>query len=107
MYLKLEYTGEVPSESSQYDFFIGEWDVVVKEHNKEGQVVDSAKGVWWAKYLHDKRVVFDDVVFSDGHGKIQPGFPSLRTYSPKLLCICPLCQLRHCVVILEHGKMAR
>ena len=82
--LELEYTGEVPKESSQYDFFIGEWDVVVKEHDKDGKVIDSAVGVWWAKYLHNKRVVFDDVVFSDGKGKIQPGYPSLRTYSPKL-----------------------
>ncbi len=81
--LKLEYTGKVPEESSQYDFFIGEWDVIVKEHDKDGKVIDSAEGVWWAKYMHGKRVLFDDVVFSDGNGKIQPGYPSLRTYSVK------------------------
>jgi len=82
--LKSEYVGEVPVESSQYDFFIGEWDVLVTEYSKEGEVKDTAKGVWWAKYIHDKRVLLDDIVIFDGKGKLYPGYPSLRTYSPKL-----------------------
>lgn len=82
--LKMEYAGERPKESTQYDFFIGEWDVTVYQYDDKGEIVDSADGVWFVKYLHDKRVIFDDVVFSDGKGKLQPGYPSLRTYSPKL-----------------------
>jgi len=82
--LKSNYVGEVPAESSQYDFFVGEWNVSVKVHNKAGKVVDSGNGVWWAKYLHGKRILFDDVVFFDVDNKISTGYPSLRTFSTKL-----------------------
>ncbi len=82
--LKSDYVGEVPKESSQYDFFIGEWDIVLNEYDKQGKIKDTAKGIWWAKYLHNKRVLYDDLVIFDGKGKLYPGYPSLRTYSPKL-----------------------
>lgn len=82
--LKNDYVGEVPAESSQYDFFVGEWDVLITQYNRDGEVIDTGKGVWWAKYIHDKRVLFDDIVTFDGKGKLYPGYPSLRTYSPKL-----------------------
>jgi len=82
--LKQEYVGETPQQSSQYDFFIGEWDIFLTEYDKSGKVKDTAKGVWWAKYIHDKRVVYDDVVLFDGKGKLHAGYPSLRTFSKKL-----------------------
>lgn len=82
--LNRDYLGEIPEGSSQYDFFIGEWDITVKEYNKEGELVDTAEGLWYAKYLHGGRVVFDDVVIFGEEGKMYPGFPSLRTYAPKI-----------------------
>lgn len=82
--LKREYVGELPPESSQYDFLIGEWDIKVVSYDKDGNASEPMKGIWWSKYLHGGRVLFDDVVLFDGEGKLHPGFPSLRTYSPKL-----------------------
>lgn len=82
--LKHDYVGELPPESSQYDFLIGEWDIEVTSYDNEGKASEPMKGVWWSKYLHGGRVFFDDVILFDGNGKLYPGFPSLRTYSPKL-----------------------
>lgn len=81
--LKRDYIGEIPKGSSQYDFFIGEWDVDVQTFKKDGSKDQSLKGIWYAKYLHDKRVLFDDVVFFGEEGKLYPGYPSLRTFSEK------------------------
>lgn len=82
--LKREYVGNVPTESSQYDFLVGEWDVKVKVFKENGSVDSEMQGVWWAKYLHGKRVLMDDVVLFADDNKLHPGYPSLRTYSPKL-----------------------
>lgn len=81
--LAKEYIGELPEGSKQYDFMIGEWDVVVEEYDNNGKVVDTAEGIWYAKYLHGGRVFFDDVVLFGPNDKLLPGFPSLRTYDPK------------------------
>ena len=82
--LSRDYIGELPAQSTQYDFLIGEWDVDVKAFKKDGSVESEMKGIWYAKYLHGKRVLFDDVVLFGENNKLHPGFPSLRTYSPKL-----------------------
>lgn len=82
--LQRDYVGELPAESHQYDFLIGEWDIEVTSYDKDGKASEPMKGIWWSKYLHGGRVFFDDVVLFDGGGKLYPGFPSLRTYSPKL-----------------------
>ena len=81
--LERDYIGEVPAGSSEYDFFVGEWDVKAVTHKKDGTVDQELNGIWYAKYLHGKRVLFDDVVFFAEEGKLHPGYPSLRTYSEK------------------------
>ena len=82
--LAMEYEGDVPDESSQYDFLIGEWDIELISYNEDGSKNSPLKGLWWAKYLHGKRVLFDDVVIFGESGKLLAGYPSLRTFSKKL-----------------------
>ena len=79
-----QYTGDIPTESNQYNFLLGEWNIAKKHYNANGEQINKQIGTWSAKSLHGGRAVHDDQVFIDTKGQYTPGIQSLRTYSTKL-----------------------
>jgi len=79
-----KYTGNIPTESTQYNFLLGDWNIVKKQYDANGQQINKQIGKWWAKSLHGGRAIHDDQIFVDDKKQHSPGTQSLRTYSTKL-----------------------
>jgi hypothetical protein len=56
----LRYLKGASSNSRQYEFFIGDWDVAAIKYDGEGSVLFQYKAKWSAKYLNEGRMVIDD-----------------------------------------------
>ena len=78
------YSGDIPKESHQYDFLIGNWNIVKTLYDIDGELPDKQVGKWWAKPLHGGRAIHDDRVYVNDNEQQIPDIQSLRTYSPKL-----------------------
>lgn len=77
----LRYLKGAPSESLQFDFLIGDWDVAGTRYTPDGAVLMQYKASWNAKYLNDKRMVIDDFKALAPTGQDVSSYVTLRTYS--------------------------
>ena len=77
------YLAGVPKESTQFEFFIGDWDCETKRFDPfSGKVVAEYSGYWHAEYLFDKRVVFDTFTRYSPTGEEAGVGIQVRTFCP-------------------------
>jgi len=77
----LAYRSGVPSEASQFDFLIGEWEARTTRYRPDGSELGGYAGTWRARHLHDARMVLDEfTAFLDDRSEISY-MATLRTFS--------------------------
>ena len=65
----------------QFDFLIGDWDVVANRYAADGSVDVTYQAIWSAQYINDKRMIIDDSKALAPTGEPVSSFVTLRTYS--------------------------
>jgi len=78
------YVGQLPEESHQYDFMIGDWDIATTGFDVKGNITGTGKGIWWAEHMHGGRVVYENAVMINDDGTLEANMPAMRTYVPEL-----------------------
>jgi hypothetical protein len=68
-------------ESRQFDFLIGDWDIVASRCKPDGSLLLQYQGSWSARHLNEGRMVFDDFKAFSPTGKEISSYVTLRTYS--------------------------
>ena len=78
-----EYLKGTPAESSQFDFLLGHWNTKLEKFDAAGNVIANTHGRWHGRWLHDRRIFFDEFHSYVPGGKTQISYMStLRTYDP-------------------------
>ena len=77
----LSYRQGVPEESSQLDFFLGEWDARTTRFRPDGSEIGAYGGTWRARHLHDGRMILDEFIARLDDGSEISYMATLRTYS--------------------------
>jgi hypothetical protein len=75
------YLRGVSPEGKQFDFLIGEWDVIATRYKEDGSVLMQYNARWYAQYLNDGRMVMDDFKACLPTGQAISSYVTLRTYS--------------------------
>lgn len=75
------YLKGAPPEGKQFDFLIGEWDVVATRYKEDGNVLMQYNARWCAQYLNEGRMVMDDFKACLPNGQEISSYVTLRTYS--------------------------
>lgn len=70
-------------ECLQFDFLIGRWTVDCSRYGEDGKLLHKYGGTWHAEYLHDRRMVLDDLTLCLPSGEEAASFVTLRTYSSR------------------------
>ena len=70
-----------PSESRQFAFLIGDWEVAATRYKEDGSPLFQYKASWNAKYLNDGRMIVDDFKAYAPTGEAVSSYVTLRTYS--------------------------
>ncbi|MBI1890590.1 MAG: hypothetical protein HYS18_08090 [Burkholderiales bacterium] len=69
-----------PEESRQFDFLIGDWDVIGSRYKENGDVLMQYMAMWSARYLNQGRIVMDDFKAYAPTGQEISSMVTLRTY---------------------------
>jgi hypothetical protein len=77
----VRYLKGANTESRQYDFLIGDWDVEATKYKEDGSVLFQYRAKWSAKYLNEGRMVMDDFKAYSPAGQEISSYVTLRTYS--------------------------
>jgi hypothetical protein len=77
----VRYLKGANTESRQYEFFIGDWDVAATKYKDDGSVLFNYKAKWSAKYLNEGRMIMDDFKAYAPSGQEISSYVTLRTYS--------------------------
>ena len=77
----VRYLKGATAQSRQFDFLIGNWNVVVTRIKDDGSVLFQYKAKWEARYLNDGRMIIDDFKACGPSGEEVSSFVTLRTYS--------------------------
>jgi hypothetical protein len=77
----LRYLKGATAQSRQFDFLIGNWDVVATRFKDDGSVLFQYKAKWDAKCLNAGRMIIDDFKACGPSGEEVSSFVTLRTYS--------------------------
>jgi hypothetical protein len=75
------YLKGATAQSRQFDFLIGNWDVVATRFKDDGSVLFQYKAKWEATYLNDGRMIMDDFKACGPSGEAISSFVTLRTFS--------------------------
>ena len=77
----LRYLKGQSSESRQFDFLIGDWDVAATRYKEDGSVLLQYRASWQARHLNEGRMVMDDFKALAPTGQDVSSYITLRTYS--------------------------
>jgi hypothetical protein len=77
----LRYLKGATAQSRQFDFLIGNWDVVATRFKDDRSVLFQYKAKWEAKHVNDGRMIIDDFRACGPSGEEISSFVTLRTYS--------------------------
>jgi hypothetical protein len=77
----VRYLKGATAQSRQFDFLIGNWDVVATRFKDDGTTLFQYKAKWEAKYVNDGRMIIDDFRACGPSGEAISSFVTLRTYS--------------------------
>jgi hypothetical protein len=77
----VRYLKGATAQSRQFDFLIGNWDVVATRFKDDGTTLFQYKAKWDAKYVNDGRMIIDDFRACGPSGEEVSSFVTLRTYS--------------------------
>ena len=77
----VRYLKGATAQSRQFDFLIGNWDVVATRFEDDRTVLFQYKAKWEAKYVNDGRMIIDDFKACGPSGEEFSSFVTLRTYS--------------------------
>jgi len=77
----VRYMKGATAQSRQFDFLIGDWDVVTTRFKDDGTALFQYKAKWEAKYVNDGRMIIDDFRACGPSGEAISSFVTLRTYS--------------------------
>ncbi len=80
------YVQGPPPEMSQYAFFIGDWDCELRAHPPGGGKPLAFAATWTARWVHDGRMLLDDLTVFLPDGREALGWLNLRTWSPEEGC---------------------
>jgi hypothetical protein len=80
------YLKGAPPEMSQYEFFVGDWDCELRVHPSDGGPVLTLRAEWSARWVHERRMLVDDLsVFLPNQQEVL-AWLNLRTYSEETGC---------------------
>jgi hypothetical protein len=74
------YLKGATTETRQFDFLIGDWNVEGTRFGRDGSALMSYKGIWSARHLNEGRMVLDDFKVMSPTGEVISSFVTLRTY---------------------------
>ncbi len=77
----LRYLEGPSSESRQFDFLIGEWNVEATRYKEDETPALNYRAIWSAKSLNEGRMVMDDFQALAPNGEPISSYVTLRTYS--------------------------
>jgi hypothetical protein len=75
------YVKGVPTQTSEFDFLIGEWDAQATRYAPDGSVLLRHRAEWRARPMHGGRILLDDYVAYLPDGTAIGSFATLRTFS--------------------------
>jgi hypothetical protein len=75
------YLKGATTESHQFDFLIGQWDVAATRYKEDGSALLQYRASWRAESLNDGRMIMDDFKALGPRGEPVSSFVTLRTYS--------------------------
>jgi hypothetical protein len=76
------YLAGPTTESAQFDFLIGEWEVAATRYQADGSVLVRYPGRWSAQHLNEGCMVMDDFRALAPTGQAISSYVTLRTWSP-------------------------
>jgi hypothetical protein len=80
------YLKGAPPETSQYEFFIGDWNCELRVHSSGDEPALKLRAEWSARWVHERRMLIDDLsVFLPNEEEVL-GWLNLRTYSEETGC---------------------
>jgi hypothetical protein len=71
--------GSTP-QTRQFDFLVGNWDVVATRYKEDGSILFQYAAAWNAKSLNEGRMIIDDFKARGPSGDVISSFVTLRTY---------------------------
>lgn len=80
------YLKGAPPEMSQYEFFVGDWDCELRAHPPGDGPALRLRAEWSARWVHERRMLVDDISVFLPSGEEALGWMNLRTYSEETGC---------------------
>ena len=74
--------GPPPPQMKEFDFFIGDWDVAIKNLNPDGSVASEEKATWTARHTDEGRMIVDEFTRITADGVKTSHSVTLRTFCP-------------------------